>query len=154
MQIKESIKATRHWPLCWELTGTGEFPAQMASNAENVSISWRHQDAGMPVAHHWRSHVIIYQWDYDALLLKSVTYRHLWPNLRRWGHLKYSRPHDACMLHSNRPSLVQMMPHWLFGTKLSSESVLTYLNTQKNLRWILNQNTFFRERTWFRKCRL
>ena len=22
--------------------GTGEFPAQMASNAENVSISWRH----------------------------------------------------------------------------------------------------------------
>ena len=26
----------RHWPLC------GEFPAQMASNAENVSIWWRH----------------------------------------------------------------------------------------------------------------
>ena len=24
--------------------GTGEFPAQMASNAENVSISWRHHD--------------------------------------------------------------------------------------------------------------
>ena len=24
--------------------GTGEFPAQMASNAENVSIWWRHQD--------------------------------------------------------------------------------------------------------------
>ena len=24
------------------LAGTGEFPAQMASNAENVSISWRH----------------------------------------------------------------------------------------------------------------
>ena len=23
---------------------TGEFPAQMASNAENVSISWRHRD--------------------------------------------------------------------------------------------------------------
>ena len=22
----------------WEITGTGEFPAQMASNAENVSI--------------------------------------------------------------------------------------------------------------------
>ena len=28
----------RHWPLCGEFTGTGEFPAQMASNAENVSI--------------------------------------------------------------------------------------------------------------------
>ena len=24
---------------------TGEFPAQMASNAENVSIWWRHYDA-------------------------------------------------------------------------------------------------------------
>ena len=27
--------------------GTGEFPAQMASNAENVSISWRHHANGM-----------------------------------------------------------------------------------------------------------
>ena len=26
--------------------GTGEFPAQMASNAENVSIWWRHHDKG------------------------------------------------------------------------------------------------------------
>ena len=25
-----------------EFTGTGEFPAQIASNAENVSIWWRH----------------------------------------------------------------------------------------------------------------
>ena len=36
-QIKENIKAPRHWP-----PGTGEFPAQIASNAENVSIWWRH----------------------------------------------------------------------------------------------------------------
>ena len=28
--------------LCGEFTGTGEFPARMASNAENVSIWWRH----------------------------------------------------------------------------------------------------------------
>ena len=41
-QIKENIKDPRHWPLCGEFTGTGEFPAQMASNAENVSIWWRH----------------------------------------------------------------------------------------------------------------
>ena len=41
-QIKESIKAPRHWPLCGEFTGTGEFPAQRASYAENVSIWWRH----------------------------------------------------------------------------------------------------------------
>ena len=45
-QIKENIKAPRHWPLCEEFTGTGEFPAQRASNAENVSIWWRHHDIG------------------------------------------------------------------------------------------------------------
>ena len=45
-QIKENIKAPRHWPLCGEFTGTGEFPAQRASNAENVSIWWRHHDLG------------------------------------------------------------------------------------------------------------
>ena len=27
--------------------GTGEFPAQMASNAENVSIWWRHHDGNI-----------------------------------------------------------------------------------------------------------
>ena len=31
-------QAARHWPLCGEFTGTGEFPAQRASYAENVSI--------------------------------------------------------------------------------------------------------------------
>ena len=31
--------------LCvWNSPGTGEFPAQMASNAENVSIWWRHHE--------------------------------------------------------------------------------------------------------------
>ena len=39
---QENIKAPRHWPLCGEFTGTGEFPAQTASYAENVSIWWRH----------------------------------------------------------------------------------------------------------------
>ena len=47
-QIKENIKAPRHWPLCGEVTGTGEFPAQMARNAENVSIWWRHHVPACP----------------------------------------------------------------------------------------------------------
>ena len=42
--IKENNKAPRHWPLCEEFTGTGEFPAQRASYAENVSVWWRHHD--------------------------------------------------------------------------------------------------------------
>ena len=39
-QTKENIKAPRHWPSWGEFTG--EFPAQKASNAENVAIWWRH----------------------------------------------------------------------------------------------------------------
>ena len=35
-QIKENIKAPRHWPLC------GEFTGDRASNVQNVSIWWRH----------------------------------------------------------------------------------------------------------------
>ena len=42
-QIKENTKAPRHWPLCGEFTSPGEFPAQRATNAENISIWWRHQ---------------------------------------------------------------------------------------------------------------
>ena len=37
-QIKENFKAPRCWPLWGDSPVTGEFPAQMASNAENVSI--------------------------------------------------------------------------------------------------------------------
>ena len=37
-QIKENIKAPRHWSLCGEFIVTGEFPTQRANNAENVSI--------------------------------------------------------------------------------------------------------------------
>ena len=37
--------------LCvWNSPGTGEFPAQMASNAENVSIWWRHHAHKMPLS--------------------------------------------------------------------------------------------------------
>ena len=42
MRSKENTKVPRHWPLCGEITGADEFPAQKASNAENVSIWWRH----------------------------------------------------------------------------------------------------------------
>ena len=37
-QIKENIKASHHCLCAGDSPGTGEFPAQMASNAENVSI--------------------------------------------------------------------------------------------------------------------
>ena len=40
--IKENIKAPCHWPLLGEFTGDWWIPAQMASNAEDVPIWWRH----------------------------------------------------------------------------------------------------------------
>ena len=36
--------------------GTGEFPAQMASYAENVSIWWRHHDIDVCIARIWKWH--------------------------------------------------------------------------------------------------
>ena len=39
-QRKHQISASL--AVCGEFTGTGEFPAQMVSNTENVSIWWRH----------------------------------------------------------------------------------------------------------------
>ena len=44
-QIKENDKAPLHWPLFeGNPQVTGEFPAQRASNAENVFIWWRHHE--------------------------------------------------------------------------------------------------------------
>ena len=40
-------QSSAHWPLCGEFTGPGEFPAQKASNAENISIWLRHHEWGI-----------------------------------------------------------------------------------------------------------
>ena len=40
----KKIKAPRHWPLYGKSTGAGDFPAQMTSYAENISISWPHHE--------------------------------------------------------------------------------------------------------------
>ena len=48
VQIKENVKAPRHWPLWRESTTvTGGFPSQRVNNAENVSIWWRHHDISL-----------------------------------------------------------------------------------------------------------
>ena len=80
MQIKENIKAPRHWPLCGEFTGTGEFPAQRASYAENVSIWWRH--------HEWdRSWMLVHSSTSPHAKHYRVTFRHL---QGKW-HLHYTQ---------------------------------------------------------------
>ena len=79
-QIKENIKAPRHWPLWGEFTGTGEFPAQRASYAEIVSVWWRHHDisaeghwwsllSGNPIGLVWsRQHI----WHYCDVIMGAM----------------------------------------------------------------------------------
>ena len=43
-KILDYIKAPRHWSLWGNSPVTGEFPTQRASNAEKVSIWWRHHE--------------------------------------------------------------------------------------------------------------
>ena len=42
--------------------GTGEFPGQMASDAENASIWWRHRDCGRLISSDW-SEIYPYCWE-------------------------------------------------------------------------------------------
>ena len=52
VQIKEYIKAPVTGRCVWNSPITGEFPAQIASNAENVYIWWRHH---VPTLSHFDS---------------------------------------------------------------------------------------------------
>ena len=54
-QINENMKVPRHWPLRGEFTG--EFPAQRVSNAENVSIWWRHHAAADLIENYYDRYV-------------------------------------------------------------------------------------------------
>ena len=52
-QIKENIKAPRHWPLWGKFTGDQlivPHNAQRSNNAENISIWWRHHVKWQPRA--------------------------------------------------------------------------------------------------------
>ena len=99
--------------------GTGEFSAQRASNAENVSILWRH-------------HV-----DYFCIITRGAR----WSNLKLWylsmfhecAHYLIKlvsfnslRPSDEYMSQYTRPILDQIMACGLIGTKPLSEPVLAY----------------------------
>ena len=75
-----NIKAPRHWPLCGNSPRAGEFPAQMASNAESVSIWWRHHVLPtkeffwlriLSALHSWRSHYNI--WRHMSVMTNQIT---------------------------------------------------------------------------------
>ena len=50
-KIKENIEAPRHWPCEGNSPVTSEFPKRRASNAEIVSIWWRHHV--LPYSNSW-----------------------------------------------------------------------------------------------------
>ena len=84
--------------------GTGEFPAQMASYAENVSIWWRHHDhitshlvtschvtSRLVSSHHLISSYLIYLFCQDTYCRGSVDSHHWNSSSRR------NRGHRTCM---------------------------------------------------------
>ena len=104
VQIKENIKAPRHWPLCEEFTGTGEFPAQMARNAENVSIWLRHHASGPNRLHHVKS-LRSRRWiefrSFSNHCIKCEHYRNgsnivvLWRKYLRFHGISHTEMHNA-----------------------------------------------------------
>ena len=67
---QRKLQVPRHWFLCGEITGTGKFPAQMASYAENVSTWWRHHDLTKNAWDH-------YEFQQAAKLKPYLTHYHI-----------------------------------------------------------------------------
>ena len=61
--------------------GTGEFPAQMASNAENVSIWWRHHEHST-----FRRRSALSEWDLLSIEPSRKHYRNFVFMIRNSGH--------------------------------------------------------------------
>ena len=82
--------------LCaWNSPGTGEFPAQKASNAENVSIWWRHHEMsyrGYMNAHCQRNNIINGKMNNMNNYPKQNTAQKVWI----WGEIYCIFMH-ACM---------------------------------------------------------
>ena len=121
---QRNIKAPRHWPLCGEFTGLRWIPAQMASNVENISICWRHNE--------------IYEW----LILTRVTvtsphtsYSDLTSHELQWLHLTrvtVTSPHTS---YSDLTSHELQWPHLTRVTVTSPHTSYSDL-TSHELQWL------------------
>ena len=102
--IKENIIALRHWPLCGNSPGTGEFPAQMASNAENVSTWWRHHEK-IPRPHHLNLCVTgygfaLFPYDFCRILFLDIrcdTYHMQWGKGCLFNNIRGLRLTHRCL---------------------------------------------------------
>ena len=127
-QMKENIKAERHWPLWGKFTGvTGEFPAQRDSNAENVSILWRYH------AYTSFKYILRVWW---AMLQLHVDQSdnsdcQMWLNYQQ---LPRNRMWTWCLAGGiNLIYLISMSRTWFFFTFLQCTYFLVNLLLTKNL---------------------
>ena len=94
-QIKENIKAPRHWPLCGEFTGHRWIPAQRTSNAENVSMTSSY-DARWSGAcpEHCHECLDIRQWCHEQFFRGSLRHNQ-WQLLSVPRHPPYPTPDQS-----------------------------------------------------------
>ena len=83
------LRVTGLW--AWNSPGTGEFPAQMASNAENVSIWWRHHAQisfwGTRTSNELRWYMIGYQiGHYSGVIMSAMARLYAEPSVQ--AHIK------------------------------------------------------------------
>ena len=96
---QRNIKDPRHWPLCGEFTGTGEFPAQRASYAENVFIWWRHHVEYTPYIARQKQgynswNIFHISWQYYGLTWHAIAWKML---LWQPGSFRYQKA-KCCMI--------------------------------------------------------
>ena len=79
---QRNIKDPCHWPFEGNLPVTGEFPAQRANSAENVSIWWRHH-----------------------VLQRRLASLHRWTMIAFWHRMRYflHAQGQTCLLWNNKP---------------------------------------------------
>ena len=96
--------------LCGEFTETGEFPAQRASNAENVSIWWRHHDDSKLELCLWSWNRLLTSWRMRKAVL--VVWRLTWFRTTKW---------KLTMFHMYLP--VNMILQYLYQLFISAADV-------------------------------
>ena len=93
--------------------GTGEFPAQMASKAENVSISWRHHDhvGKRGPRWIWISYIPCsnVKYHFMFLFLIKIMSRYIYDIHINIHHCEYTRPCNQISLTPN--SLINLEHH-------------------------------------------
>ena len=118
---QRKFKAPRHWP------GTGEFPAQMDSNAENVSIWWRHNVNICPSFLAAPTRHLNHCWLIISEILMDSPKGTLTENAQE-NNLRYSFDNYYFMITAASPS------HWWFNAQCC---LFLLVNFQRNHLYIL-----------------